>query len=103
MNKRYEPFPLFKGATRVPTIAGVPIMPLMIMLVSVASIAMLFSIWAWFFAVPLWFIMAGITRNDDIAFRIWGLWIETSGRNRSKSFWGASSYSKSDYRKGSRR
>ena len=103
MNKQYEPFPLFKGATRLPTVAGVPMMPLMVMLVIVASSAMLFSLWAWFLAVPIWFIMAQVTRNDDRAFRIWWLWIDTKWRNGNKSFWRASSYSKADYRKGSRR
>lgn len=103
MNQNYEPFPLFKGATRIPTVGGVPMIPLMIMLVIVASLAMLFSLFAWFVAVPLWFIMAQITKNDDMAFRIWGLWFDTKWRNGNKTFWGASSYSTSDYRKKSRR
>lgn len=103
MSEPQEPFPLFKGATRVPTIAGVPMVPLIVMLCLVAAMAMLLSLWWWFIAIPLWFVMAQITRNDDRAFRIWYLWFDTKWRNGNKSFWGASTYSKSDYRKRNRR
>ncbi|MET3589180.1 type IV secretion system protein VirB3 [Bartonella silvatica] len=97
--QKQEAFPLFKGATRVPTIWGVPMMPLIVMVVSVAVIAMTINIFLWLIALPLWFIMAQITKNDDKAFRIWWLWIDTKFRNRNKSFWGASSYSPSNYHK----
>ena len=96
---RHEPFPLFKGATRAPTIAGVPMMPLMAMLIFVAVIALTVSIWWWALAIPLWFVMAQVTKNDDKAFRIWWLWIDTKVRNRNKSFWGASTYGPTKYRK----
>ena len=86
-------FPLFKGCTRVPTLAGVPMLPLIAMLMIVASLAMVLSLWCWLLALPLWFMMAQITRYDDKAFRIWMLWFETKFRNRYKDFWGASSYS----------
>lgn len=89
-NEPEEPFPLFKGATRVPTIAGVPMIPLIGMLVVVAAVAMTLSLWWWFLAMPLWFIMAQITKNDDRAFRIWSLWFDTKWRNGNKAFWGAS-------------
>ena len=102
MKQPIESFPLFKGATRLPTIAGVPIMPLLFMFVIVASMAMLFGVWWWFMVLPSWFIMAQITKNDDKAFRIWWLWGITCLRNGS-TFWGASTYSRSDYRKRSRR
>ncbi|WP_336287514.1 type IV secretion system protein VirB3 [Bartonella sp. CB60] len=97
--QKHEEFPLFKGATRVPTIWGVPMIPAISMVIGVASVAMTISIFLWIMAPPLWFIMAQITKNDDKAFRIWWLWIDTKLRNRNKSFWGASSYSPSDYRK----
>ncbi|WP_208435405.1 type IV secretion system protein VirB3 [Bartonella phoceensis] len=97
--QEHKTFPLFKGATRVPTIWGVPMMPLIIMAVSVAAVAMTINIFLWFIALPLWFIMAQITKNDDKAFRVWWLWIDSKFRNRNKSFWGASSYSPSNYRK----
>lgn len=95
------PFPLFKGATRVPTFLNVPMIPLLFMFIFVASLAMLFSLWCWLLGLPLWFIMAQITKNDDQAFRIWWLWFDTKWRNRS-SFWQASTYSKLDYKKGRR-
>jgi type IV secretion system protein VirB3 len=94
-----SPFPLFKGATRVPTIAGVPMIPLIFMFIGVAVVAMLVSMWWWGLLPPAWFVMAQITRHDDKAFRIWGLWFETKFRNRNKGFWGASSYSTARYRK----
>ncbi|MCZ2328769.1 type IV secretion system protein VirB3 [Bartonella sp. F02] len=94
-----EAFPLFKGATRVPVIWGVPMVPLMMMIMGVAVLAMTISLFWWLMALPLWFIMAQVTKNDDKAFRIWWLWIDTKLRNRNKSFWGASSYNPSDYRK----
>ncbi|WP_208437067.1 type IV secretion system protein VirB3 [Bartonella taylorii] len=97
--QKHKTFPLFKGATRVPTVWGVPMMPLITMVVSIAAIAMTVSIFLWIIALPLWFIMAQITKNDDKAFRIWWLWIDSKFRNRNKSFWGASSYSPSNYRK----
>jgi len=85
-------FPLFKGATRVATYAGVPTMPLMVMLIGVASLTLLTSLWCVLLAPPLWLTMALITKSDDRAFRIWWLWIETKLMNRNKTFWGASSY-----------
>ncbi|WP_455481889.1 type IV secretion system protein VirB3 [Bartonella sp. B35(2025)] len=97
--QKHEEFPLFKGATRVPTIFGVPMMAFIIMVIIVAVIAMTINIFLWLIAPPLWFIMVQITKNDDKAFRIWGLWIDTKFRNRNKKFWGASSYSPSNYRK----
>lgn len=95
-------FPLFKGATRSPTIGGVPIIPLLIMCITIASCAMLFSLKLWLLIIPAWFIMRQITLNDDKAFRIWWLWLDTKGKNSNK-FWGASTYSKNDFRLQSRR
>ena len=96
---RYQPYPLYKGATRAATFGGVPLMPLLVMFIVVASLAMGFSLWMWLFVPGLWFVMAQITRHDDKAFRIWWLWLDTKFRNRNKRFWGASSYSPSNNRK----
>lgn len=93
------PFPLFKGCTRVPTIAGVPMIPAIFMFIAVASVAMLVSMWCWLLVLPAWVVMAQITRHDDRAFRIVGLWFETKLRNRNQKFWGASSYARAQYRK----
>lgn len=95
----HEPFPLFKGATRVATFWGVPMMPLLVMFIVVAVGALTLNIWLWFGAPVLWFIMAQITKHDDKAFRIWWLWIDTKLRNGNKGFWGASTYSPTNYRK----
>ena len=93
------PFPLFKGCTRVPTLMGVPMLPLLGMGVAMAILAMLISMWCWLLSVPLWFTMAQITKSDDKAFRIWALWMDTKLRNGRKAFWGASTYSPTSYQK----
>lgn len=72
--------------------------PFMIMLMNVAATAMLFSLWWWLLAVPLWFGMSQLIKVDDKAFRIFGLWVETRLRNRHKAFWGAFSYAPTVYR-----
>jgi len=90
-------FPLFKGCTRVPTLMGVPMIPLLAMAMIIALVAMLLSFWCWFLALPLWFMMAQITKNDDKAFRLWILWADTKLRNGRKTFWGASTYSPTSY------
>lgn len=97
--QQLEPFPLFKGATRSPTVAGVPTIPLLMMVMGVAILAMTVSLWWWCLAPALWFVMAQITKHDDKAFRIWGLWVDTKLRNRNKGFWGASSYGPTSHRR----
>lgn len=92
-------FPLFKGCTRTPTLMGVPMIPFIAMVMIVALIAMIISLWGWFLAPFLWFIMAQITKNDDKAFRLWALWAETKLRNGRKAFWGASTYTPISYSK----
>ena len=74
-------------------------MPLMVVVIGVAVITLTVSIWWWGLLVPVWIVMAQITRNDDKAFRIWWLWIDTKLRNRNKTFWGASSYTPAPCRK----
>jgi type IV secretion system protein VirB3 len=94
-----KPFPLFKGATRVPTFFGVPTMPLLFAVSAVAVIAMWVSLWCWLLLIPVVTIMRLITRHDDRAFSIWWLWFETKARNKNKGFWGGSTYSPTDYRR----
>lgn len=98
-----QAFPLFKGATRVPTFCGVPTMPLLAGVSAVAILAMWTTIWSWLLAIPVVVIMRLITRQDDRAFSIWWLWFETKFRNRNKGFWGGSTYSPTDYRQRWRR
>lgn len=106
-NDNLEPYPLFQGATRLPTILGVPMMPLMVMTMGVAVVALLLSIFWWGLWLVLWFVMAQITKNDDKAFRKWGLWIDTKFLNGlfngGRKFWGASTYSPANYRKSRRK
>jgi type IV secretion system protein VirB3 len=89
----YKPYPLFKGATRIPLFFGVPVMAGLFTFGFVAALAMLFSLWFWVLLPILWFSMRLVIKSDDRAFTIWSLWFETKFRNRNKKFWGASSYS----------
>jgi type IV secretion system protein VirB3 len=95
-----DAFPFFKGATRAATVWGVPMIPLIAMGMGVAVIALLFGLRWWALAPVLSAAMAGITRHDDQAFRVWRLAIETKLRNRNKRLWGASSYAPGNYRRG---
>jgi len=99
-------FPLFKGATRVATVWGVPLIPFVALVVGVASLSVLFGVYWLILALPGWVFMAQITRSDDRAFRIVWLWTQTKLVNRFRigvrpgrgDFWGASTYSLSDGR-----
>ena len=100
-------FPLFKGATRVPTVAGAPLVPAMVLVIAVASATVVFGMWWLMLLVPGWLLMAQVTRTDDRAFRILWLWLGTRLANRIRmflfggrgEFWGASSYALSDGRR----
>lgn len=98
-----RPYPLFKGATRLPTILGVPMIPLLFMSIFVAIFALTLNIFWWALWPIFCLVMAQITKKDDKAFRVWGLWIDTKMLNGlfsgSKKFWGASTYSPVKYRK----
>lgn len=78
---------------RIPTKAGVPMVPLLGMLMVVAIISM-FAGLAWAaLAMPAWAVMAFITRDDPWRFRIVGLWLQTTARNLPRlRHWGASRY-----------
>ena len=100
-------FPLFKGATRVPTVAGVPLIPAVVLVIAVASATVLFGIGWLALLVSGWLLMAQITRTDDRAFRVLWLWMQTKLVNRLRmmrfrgppEFWGASTYATSDGRR----
>jgi len=99
-------FPLFKGATRVATIAGVPLIPLVALVTGVASAGMVLGVGWFVLLVPGWLLMARVTRTDDRAFWVLWLWMQTRFANRFRQlrfgtwleFWGASSYAPSDGR-----
>ncbi|SAI46507.1 type IV secretion system protein VirB3 [Bordetella ansorpii] len=85
-------FPLFKGATRVPTIAGgVPTRPFIALVMVGAGLGML-SLYAWALIPALYPLMAIVAREDDRAFRIIELWLRTRATNRHQRFWNGSSY-----------
>lgn len=99
-----RPFPLYKGATRAAVVWGVPLVPLVGMVIGVAMVSLALGLWWWGLVVPLWLLMAQVTKTDDRAFRILGLWLETKWLNRLRlelsagggDFWGASSYALGD-------
>lgn len=94
-----EAFPLFKGATRLPMVAGVPLVPLVLAFGVVASLGMLLSLWCYGLILPVWAGMRLIIKEDDRAFHVWALWFETTCRNKNKAFWAASTYTVSPPRK----
>ena len=97
-------FPLFKGATRVPTLAGVPLVPAVALVIAVASATVMLGVGWLALLVPGWLLMAQVTRSDDRAFRILWLWAQTKlanrlrllARCRIRDAWGASTYALSD-------
>src|SRR5918912_4284445 len=99
-------FPLFKGATRVPTIAGVPLIPAVALVIAVASATVMLGVGWLALLVPGWLLMAQVTRTDDRAFRILWLWAQTKFVNRLRvllrcgleDLWGASSCALTDRR-----
>lgn len=95
MSEPDEPqaFPLFNGLARPALILGVPMVPLMVMAMVVAAIAMnLGLIWA-LLAPPAWFVMMVLTKHDVNFFRLLWLAIDTKLRNPNRAFWKASTYS----------
>ncbi len=99
-------FPLFKGATRAATVGGVPLIPLVVVVVGMTNFAMLFGICWLSLLLPAWLLMKQVTKADDRAFRILWLWIQTKLANRLRmmrvrargEFWGASTYATSNGR-----
>jgi type IV secretion system protein VirB3 len=109
-------FPLYKGATRMATILGVPMVPLVVMVGGVVfGIVLPFGVWWVGLLLPCWSLMALVTRTDDRAFRMLWLWMQTKlanrlwagrglaglalfGVGRVGDFWGASTYSLGDGR-----
>lgn len=94
-------FPLFKGATRLPTFGGVPRTVLLVTFMFCAAAFMTLHAWAVGLFGLLWFIEWGIARHDDRMFRILALAVKTKVLNRINSpftkLWGGSSYSPIDY------
>lgn len=84
-------YPLFKGATRIPTLKGGVPTRAFIGLLFLTLIVASFTLWGWLL-LSLYPVMAVISRNDDRAFWIWELWLRTKFMARNKRFWGAISF-----------
>ena len=101
MNFSQGRFPLFKGATRLPTLAGVPRTVLLVTFMFCGALFLFILLWAIGVFVFLFVIEWCITKHDDRAFRILYLAWKTKIVNRSESsftnLWGGSSYSPRDY------
>lgn len=94
-------YPLFKGATRLPTFGGVPrTVALTIMMIS-GVLWLNIHLYALPLAVFLWFVAWCITKKDDRIFRIFALCWKTKVTNKIESTfhkkWGGSSYSPTQY------
>jgi type IV secretion system protein VirB3 len=91
----------------VATVGGVPLVPLVVLVVGVASAAVLLGVFWLGLLVPGWLLMAQVTKSDDRAFWVLWLWMQTKLANRLRmvgfrarnEFWGASSYSPADGRR----
>ena len=94
-------FPLFKGATRIPTWALVPRNVFVLTFMFAGSLFMVIHLWAVLVFGLLWLTEWGITKHDDRMFHILWLWLITKVRNMVESpftrLWGGSSYSPVDY------
>lgn len=94
-------YPLFKGATRLPTFAGVPRTVIIATFIFCATLFMTIHLSAVVLFGLLWFIEFCISKHDDRMFRIIWLAIMTKGLNMINSpftkLWGGSSYSPTDY------
>lgn len=94
-------FPLFKGATRLPTFAGVPRTAILLTFIFCAALFMLIHAWALALFGLLWFVEWCVTKHDDRMFRILALTMQTKVFNRINSpftkLWGGSSYATVDY------
>jgi type IV secretion system protein VirB3 len=99
--------PIFKGCTRPAMKMGIPLTPLVV----VVGIALLAGVWgAYFFGIlagivvlivliPVLMTMRGITKKDDQRLSQLILWCQLHFGNRSKAFWGATSYSPIRYKR----
>ena len=94
-------FPLFKGATRLPTWLGVPRSAMIVTFMFCGALWMHIHLYALGLFVVLWFVEWLITRHDDRMFRVIALAFQTKIVNFVDSpfikRWGGSSYSPTNY------
>lgn len=90
-------YPLFKGATRVPTVkGGVPTRAFLALALATLFVAS-FTLWGWLLAPLLYPVIAVLSRNDDRAFWILELWVRTKVIAPNKHYWGAISLTPTPY------
>lgn len=99
MSGRYT---LFKGATRLPTLGGVPRTVMGVTLLACATLWLLIHFWAVVLFAVVYFIEWIISKNDDRIFRVVFLAFRTKVLERIRSpftkVWGAASCSPVDYK-----
>ncbi|WP_417522315.1 VirB3 family type IV secretion system protein [Marinobacter sp.] len=99
----HQPFPLFKGACRLPTVFGIPRSIVIYLGVGGGMLFLFIKFYALPFILLAFAICWSVTLYDARAFRILGLWFKTKFQNtRKKQFfqlWKASSYSPIRYRR----
>lgn len=95
---------MFKGAIRLPTVALIPRNVFGIILAICATLWLTLHWYAVALFVFLWTVCYAITKKDDRAFRIIGLWFITKFATTRESIftgvWGGSSVSPSDNDRG---
>lgn len=101
MALQFDEAPLFKGATRLATVAGVPRTALLITFMVWGALFMGIHLWAVAGFALTWFIEFCITKHDDRMFRVIGLTAKTKIRNAIESpfkkQWGGSTYATKRY------
>jgi type IV secretion system protein VirB3 len=95
-------FPLFKGATRLPTYMGIPRTPFLLVFMVCGALFMVIHFWTFLLFAFLWFVCFCITKHDDRMFRVIGLALKTKIVNLAESpfssRWGGSSYAPVSYK-----
>ncbi|KVE33105.1 type IV secretion system protein VirB3 [Burkholderia sp. TSV86] len=94
-------FPLFKGATRVPTFLLIPRNMFIVILMGSACLFMVIKFYAIGVFALLWVITWAVTKYDDRMFRILWLWLITKVKNsfdsRFTNALGGSTYAPVEY------
>lgn len=91
--------PVFKGCTRPAMVAGVPTVPLVIVVMVIVLLSVWTTILLAFTIIPIFFVMRMIAKHDDQQFRLLGLKILFRANNRNGRFWKSSTYSPFQFKK----
>lgn len=93
--------PIFKGCTRPAMLAGVPIVPFVVVFSVVALLSVWINLLFFVLLLPAYVIMRLLVKNDDQMFRLMGLKMlfRVVNANRNGDFWKSSSYSPIAFKK----